>query len=184
MGVPSDISVAITAAVAENGVIGDRGRLPWRVSADLKRFRTITMGKPLIMGRKTYESIGRLLGGRDSVVVSRQPGLATPGAILVHDIAEAISVATERARARAASEIHVVGGGAVYRAMMHLADRLYISHICVRPPGDAFFPEILPADWIEISRESLPFSAGDTAKAVQAVYERRQSCESPMIPRD
>jgi dihydrofolate reductase len=159
-------------AVAENGVIGVRGGLPWRVKADLKRFRSVTMGKPILMGRKTFESIGRVLDGRDNIVVTRRAEALPEGAILARSVDEALRVADLRARQRGAAEICVIGGEALFRETLPLAERLYVTHIAAAPDGDVFFPAISPADWVERSREKLPRSDGDTAEAAYVVYER------------
>jgi dihydrofolate reductase len=165
--------IALVVGVAENGVIGAKGGLPWRVKADLRRFRADTMGKPMVMGRKTFQSIGRVLDGRDNIVVTRQPGYARPGAIVAKSLDEALAIAEERAATRGSKEICVIGGGEVFRETFPLATRLYVTHVSGKPKGDVFFPDIVPGEWKERSREKLPFSEGDTATAEHAVYERR-----------
>jgi dihydrofolate reductase len=167
-------AVALIAAVAENGVIGARGGLPWRVKADFQRFRSVTMGKPLIMGRKTFESIGRALDGRDNIVVTRQPSFARDDIATASGLDEAVSVARTRAAARGVEEVFVIGGGELFREAMPLASRLYITHIEAAPQGDIYFPQISATDWSEVSREALPENAGDTARAVHVVYQRRR----------
>lgn len=166
--------LVIVAAVAENGVIGVKGGLPWRVRADLRKFRAVTMGKPLIMGRKTFESIGRPLDGRDSIVVTRQPDFRPEGVIVAPGLEAALQVAEDRAAARGVDEICVVGGGEIYAAAFPRASRLHITRISACPEGDTVFPEILPADWVEVSREPLTPREGDDAAAVYVVYERRR----------
>jgi dihydrofolate reductase len=166
--------IALVVAVAENRVIGARGGLPWRVKADMKRFRAVTMGKPLVMGRKTFDSIGRVLDGRDNIVITRQPKFAVAGVLTAPSLEEALALAEERATARGASEICVIGGGEIFREALAFADRLYVTDVAVAPAGDIYFPGIAPADWIEVSRENLPASEGDTAAAAYAVYERRR----------
>lgn len=169
----SAVPVILVVAVAENGVIGAAGRLPWRLKADLRRFREVTMGKPLIMGRKTFQSIGRALDGRDSIVVTRGEDEAPHDVLIARSVEDALSIAAARAQARGAGEICVVGGGKIYAATMPIADRLHVTHIAAAPEGDVFFPEIAPAKWIEISREPLPQHEGDTVAGVYAVYQRR-----------
>jgi dihydrofolate reductase len=166
--------IAIIAAVADNRVIGVGGNLPWRIKADLKKFRAITMGKPLVMGRRTFDSIGRVLDGRDVIVVTRQGEFAPAGALVAKDLEAALKLAAECAAARGADEICVVGGGEIYRAAMPFADRLHVTHVSARPEGDTLFPEISPAEWKIVSREALPPSDGDTATAVHVVYARRR----------
>ena len=169
----SKVSIVIIAAVGENGVIGTAGGLPWRVSADLRRFRKVTMGKPLVMGRKTFESIGRALDGRDTIVVSRQPGFGPEGVIVAASLEAAVEKAEACAAARGVGEICVAGGGEIYAAALPRADRLYITHVAAAPQGDTAFPEISPAEWVEVSREPLPAREGDTAGAEYVTYERR-----------
>jgi dihydrofolate reductase len=166
--------IALIAAVAENGVIGVGGGLPWRIKADLRKFRAITMGKPVVMGRKTFESIGRALDGRDVIVVTRQKGFAPDGVSVAASLKEALVFAEECARKRGAEEIMVGGGGEVYAEALPLAERLYITHVASRPPGDTRFPDVEPEVWAEVSREALPASEGDTAAGVHVVYRRRR----------
>lgn len=165
--------LVLVAAVAENGVIGADGGLPWRVRFDLKRFRAVTMGKPMIMGRKTFDSIGRVLDGRDSIVVTRKPDDEMPGNVIVaHTVPEAVALGAERAAYRGVSEVCVIGGAQIFEETMPAATRLDITHIALAPDGDAYFPRIDPAVWAEVLREALPFDAGDTAAAVNAIYQR------------
>jgi dihydrofolate reductase len=168
------VPIALIAAVAENGVIGVGGGLPWRLKADLKKFRSITMGKPVVMGRKTFDSIGRTLDGRDVIVVTRQKGFAPPGVLVAASLKEAISVAEARAKERGADEIMIGGGGEVYAEALPLAERLYVTHVAVRPLGDTRFPDIELGTWAEVSREALAGSEGDTAAGVHVVYRRRR----------
>jgi dihydrofolate reductase len=168
----SDTPVALVAAVAANGVIGFGGGLPWRIRADLKRFRAITMGKPIVMGRKTFESLPRHLDGRDNIVVTRNESFARPGIFAARSVDDALALAADRAREAGASEICVIGGGEIYAAAMPLASRLYITHVRAAPAGDAVFPSISPDEWQEIARGDLPFSERDTASAFFAVYRR------------
>jgi dihydrofolate reductase len=170
----SRVRVALIAAVAENNVIGVAGGLPWRLRADLRKFRAVTMGKPLVMGRKTFESIGRVLDGRDVIVVTRQTGFAHDGVFAAASLDMALRLAAERAGARNADEICVIGGGEIYAAAMPLAERLYITHIAAHPPGDTLFPEISPAEWSVTSREVLPQNEGDTVTGEHVIYSRRR----------
>jgi dihydrofolate reductase len=167
------VPLALVVAVAENGVIGADGGLPWRIRADLRRFRAITMGKPLVMGRATYESIGRALDGRDSIVLTKRRDFAPAGVLVAHDLDDALALAAERAEAREADEISVIGGGELFSQTMDAAVRLHVSHVQASPAGDVTFPAIDPAQWVEVSREDLAPSEGDTARAVYAIYERR-----------
>lgn len=139
--------LSIIAAVSLNGVIGRKNSLPWSLPADLKRFKEITYGAPIIMGRKTYESIGRLLPGRKNIIITRDPSRMIPGATLARSLDEAIEVA----RLENSDEIYVIGGGEIYRQALSMVDRLYITEVDVRiDDGDAFFPE-----WPVIKSESV-----------------------------
>jgi dihydrofolate reductase len=147
------IPIALVAAVARNGVIGAGNRLIWKLSTDLKRFRALTWGKPLVMGRKSFESIGRPLPGRETIVVTRDPGLAPDGVRVAHDVDAALSLAEEVAREMNAGEIIVAGGGEIYRQTIDRVDRLFITEVDLAPEGDVYFPAIDPAHWREASRE-------------------------------
>ena len=166
--------LALIAAVAENGVIGAKNALPWRVKNDFRRFRALTMGKPLIMGRKTFESIGRPLDGRDNIVLTRKPSAAIEGALVAGSLEEAFAIARDRAAERGVDEIFVIGGGELFREALPLAQRLYLTHIEAAPDGDAYFPHVPPEEWMETARELITPSEGDTARAVHAVYERHR----------
>ena len=168
-------TLSLVVAVAANGVIGVRGGLPWRIRADLARFRRITMGKPIVMGRKTFQSIGRVLDGRDNIVVTGREDFVAPGAILARGLDEALLRAEECARARNAAEMCVIGGEALFRETLSLAGRLHVTHVDASPEGDVFFPPIDHGRWIETSRENLPGTEGDTATGVYVIYERRRS---------
>jgi dihydrofolate reductase len=141
------VPVAMIAAVARNGVIGNHGAIPWRLPTDFAHFRRTTMGKPVLMGRKTFESIGKPLDGRVNIVMSRQPGYQPDGVIVVNDLDAALGHAQAMATADGASEVMILGGETIYRQAMPRADRLYITHVELAPEGDARFPEIEPDIW-------------------------------------
>ena len=128
--------ISLIVAASENGVIGRDGNLPWRQSDDLRRFKAVTMGKPIVMGRKTWESIGRPLPGRQNIVVSRQPGLEIEGADVVTSPAAAVDVAA------GANEIMIIGGSEIYALFLPLADRVYLTRVHAEVEGDARFPEL------------------------------------------
>ncbi len=165
--------VMLVAAVAENGVIGRDGDMPWRLSTDLKRFKALTLGKPMIMGRKTFESIGKALPGRDTVVVTRSTDFAADGVLVAHSLDEALVVAQECAATRGADEIAIVGGGDIYAQAMPLATRLHITHVHASPDGDTIFPQIDAAEWAASHTEDVPAGERDTASTRYVVYERR-----------
>ncbi len=167
-------AVSIIAAVAENGVIGAAGAMPWRLSTDMKRFRRITMGKPVIMGRKTFEAIGRPLAGRLNVVVSRQEGYRPEGVMVAASLEEALALASEHGGTEA-GEVIVAGGGEIYAAAIGRADRLYITHVEASPEGDVHFPEIEPAAWRATETEKVPAGERDSAATIFVVYERARA---------
>lgn len=142
--------ISIIVAVAENGVIGGGNQMPWHISEDLRRFRAITTGHPVVMGRKTFESLGRPLPNRTNVVITRNPAFEAEGATVVGSLDEAL------ARFPAGEEVFVIGGGEIYRQAMPLADRLYVTHIGMPFDGDTHFPPIDPSIWFETRREEHP----------------------------
>jgi len=167
------IRLSIIAAVAQNDVIGRDNALPWRLPSDLKRFKAITMGKPLVMGRKTFESIGRPLPGRTNIVVSRRAAAPLPGVVAAASLAEALEAARRQAAADGVDEIFVIGGAALYREALPLADRLYITEVKAAPTGDVvFFPAIDRGRWREQAREAVGRGAGDSESSAFVVYER------------
>lgn len=144
--------VSIIVAAATNRVIGLRGAMPWHISADLKRFRKLTTGKPIIMGRLTHESIGKALPERRNIVISRQPDYTAAGCEVVASPAAALDLAAD------AEEIMVIGGGRIYSQLLPLTDRIYLTRIHAHPEGDAFFPELDPTLWRTVSIEEFPAS--------------------------
>lgn len=135
------------AAVGANGVIGAGGEIPWRLPTDFAHFKRTTMGKPLIMGRKTFESIGKPLPGRTNIIVTRQADYPAEGVLVTRTLAEALELARQVAVADGSEEVFVGGGGEIYREAMPLAQRLYVTHVDASPPGDAVFPAIDPKIW-------------------------------------
>jgi dihydrofolate reductase len=168
-----NVPVAMIAAVGSNGVIGAANGIPWRLPSDFAHFKRTTMGKPLIMGRKTFESIGRPLPGRTSIVVTRQPGFRPDGVLVAASLAEALEQAQSIAARDNAAEVMVGGGGEIYREAMPLAHRLYISHVAAAPDGDTSFPAIDPAVWAVVATPQPPRDPRDTAAYRVNVYERR-----------
>jgi dihydrofolate reductase len=167
------MNVAIYVAIAQNGVIGREGGLPWRLSSDLKRFKADTMGKPVIMGRKTWEGIGRPLPGRLNIIVTRDKAFRADGAEIAGSLQDAISLATVRARCMAGvDEICVIGGGEIYRQALPIADRLYVTHVVGEVQGDTRFPDIEASEWDEISALDVPAGEKDSHATRYAVYER------------
>ena len=138
-------TISLIAAIGRNGVIGRGGDIPWRLPADQQRFKQLTMGRPLIMGRKTHESIGRPLPGRRNIVVSRRAGYQAAGCDVVSSFEKALATAGD-------GEIFVIGGADLYRAALPLADRLYLTWVDLVPAGDVSFPAFAPDEWDEIER--------------------------------
>ncbi|MBN2359534.1 MAG: dihydrofolate reductase [Deltaproteobacteria bacterium] len=161
--------ISIIVAVADNGVIGRAGDLPWRLPADLKRFRAITMGKPVIVGRTTYLSLKKPLDGRTTVVVTDRE-VAAPGCALVGSIDEALAAAA----ASGAEEVMIAGGAQIYRQFIDRADRIYLTCVHTAVDGDVKFPVFDPADWIEQSREERPADEKNTHPLTFVVLERRR----------
>ena len=153
------MTVALIAAVADNGVIGVAGALPWRIAADMRWFKAHTMGKPVVMGRKTWDSLPKKpLPGRANIVVTRARDFSDAGAIVAHDIAGALDLARANAAQSGAGEIMVIGGAEIYAAALPFADRLYLTRVHAAPQGDALFPEFDLRMWREVFREPHPVS--------------------------
>ncbi len=167
--------LAAVVAIAENGVIGLGNGLPWHISSDLKRFRALTLGKPLIMGRKTFASVGRVLPGRETIVVSRDPGFAPSGVFVAASIEAALELGKARAEALRADEIIVAGGAEIFTALINRIDRLHVTFVALSPSGDASFPPIDWSKWREVSREQHAPQKGDDAAFAFADYVRRKA---------
>ncbi len=166
------IAVAHIVALNRQRVIGVENRLPWHLPADLKHFKALTMGKPIIMGRKTWESIGRPLPGRENIVVTRQQGYGATGAKVCASLEDALDVARESAERDGLDEIFVIGGETLYRQSLSSVDRVYVTEVAAEVDGDAFYPELDERDWGEVSRQD--FAAEESAPAYAFVnYQRR-----------
>ena len=166
---PHRIAIVLFAAVADNGVIGRDNGLPFRQSSDLKRFKALTMGKPVLMGRKTYLSIGKPLPGRTNIVVSRS-GFAAPGVLAAASLDKALTAARGDALRRGADEIVVIGGTDIFAQLMPVADRMEITHVHAQPAGDTYFPPIDAARWSSVTRTEHPAAPNDDAAFAYATY--------------
>ena len=144
--------ITLVVAAAENGVIGRSGTLPWHLPADLRHFKSVTMGKPVVMGRKTWESIGRPLPGRTNIVLTGQLGYEASGAVVAHSFEEALAAAAERD----ADEVMVIGGAAVYAAALPRADRILLTRVHAVVDGDVFFPTMADEEWEVLAAERHP----------------------------
>lgn len=145
--------LAAIVACAENRVIGKNNQLPWHLPEDLKHFKNTTMGKPMIMGRLTFESLGKPLPGRPHIVITRQTHWSYSGVQSANSLEQAVELGVQQARALAVNEVMIVGGADIYRQALPLLDLLYITEVHAKVDGDAFFPELNPALWEEISRD-------------------------------
>ena len=166
------VTISLVVAVADNGVIGRDGDMPWRLSTDLKRFRTITDGGVLLMGRKTFEAIGRPLPGRETVVVTRDGGWSHDGVRTASTIEAGLARAGELAAGRDGC-VHIVGGGTIYAQTTDRADVLHVTHIHAEPEGDTRFGPIDPSVFERVSAEAVPAGPADSAPTTYATYRRR-----------
>ncbi len=168
----ADPIVSIVVAVASNGVIGRDGEMPWRLSTDLKRFKALTLGHPVIMGRKTYQSIGKALAGRANIVLTRSGDFHAADAQSASTMEEALSLAVESSGKGTGRQAFVIGGGEIYALAMPLAERLHVTHVDLAPEGDAHFPVIAAREWQPVSQEVVPAGECDSAASRYVVYER------------
>jgi dihydrofolate reductase len=165
-------TIVLVAAIGENGVIGNQGALPWRLKSDLQHFKKLTLNKPVIMGRKTFDSIGKALKNRTNIVLSRDLSRAAPGAVLATSLDAAFGYARADADKRGVKEIMVIGGSDVFEAALDVADRLEITRVHASPPGDSHFPPINPQQWREVRRERHARGPADEADFTILTYER------------
>jgi dihydrofolate reductase len=169
---PAALTFVLIAAVAENGVIGRGGEMPWRLKSDLQHFRRTTMGKPIVMGRRTYQSLFKPLVGRTTIVVTRDRDFAAPGVVVAHSLEAALAAARGDALRRGTDTIMLAGGGELYGQTIGAADRLLITLVHARPAGDVTFPPIDPARWREVERTEHAAGAGDSAGFARIEYRR------------
>ena len=166
------IELAIIVAAAENGVIGKDNALPWHLPEDLRYFKRVTMGKPIVMGRKTFESIGRPLPGRTNIVITRDRDWVADGVKVAHSLDEAITLAADVGLIDGVEELMVIGGAEIYAAALPQADRLYLTQVDAEVEGDAWLPEINWAKWREVSRQSHQAGEGNPYNYSFVVFER------------
>jgi dihydrofolate reductase len=166
------VPVIMVAAMARNRVIGVDNGLPWHMRSDLKQFKAATMGKPLIMGRKTYQSIGKPLPGRRTVVVTRDRTFAAEGVETADSIEAALARGQEIAAEMQADAVIVAGGAAIYEQALPMADRLLLTELDLEAKGDAAFPAFSPTEWREVSRVPFPRGEGDDAAFEVVIWER------------
>jgi dihydrofolate reductase len=159
--------VSLVVAMARNGVIGRDNALPWHLRADLQRFKSLTLGKPILMGRKTFESIGRPLPGRSNIVLTRDARWSAPGVSCVHTLEQGL------ARADGAAEVAVIGGAEVFRLAMPIAQRIYLTRVHAEVPGDTCFPELDEAQWREVERSTHPADEHNDYPVTFVTLQRR-----------
>jgi dihydrofolate reductase len=170
----SRIDIVLVAAVADNGVIGRGGALPWRLKSDMKLFRAVTWGKPLVAGRATFLSFTtKPLPGRTNIVLSRNQDFAAPGVVVASKLDAALQAGRGDALRRGVGMIAVVGGADIYAQTIDIADRLLITRVHLQPDGDATFPGIDPDTWRETERSEHHAGPGDDASFTTLAYERR-----------
>jgi dihydrofolate reductase len=166
------LTVVLVAAVAENGVIGRDNALPWRLKSDMRRFRVRTWGKPVVMGRKTFQSVGKPLPGRTNIVVSRGSDFSAPGVVVAPDLRAALETARGDALRRGADEIVVIGGAEIYAQTLPIAGRLDLTLVKARPEGNTRFPPFDPQAWRETERSEHTAGPDDAADFAFVTYER------------
>ena len=166
-------SVVFVVAVARNRVIGRAGELPWRLPGDLRRFRDRTMGRPMLMGRKTFEAIGRALPGRETIVMTRDDAWRPPAGVhKAQSLAAALRCMDERARAMGVEEAMVVGGADIYAALLPFATEIHLTEVDLEPDGDALFPVLDARDWREHARQDFPVGQPDDTACTVRVLRR------------
>ena len=166
-----NLKISIIVAIAENDVIGRDNSLPWHLSEDLKNFKRITMGKPMIMGRKTFESLGKPLPGRPHIVLTHDQGYSFPGIETAQNFDQALVVASKRSSSKD-GEIMVIGGEQVFREALSFANRLYLTEVHMTADGDVKFPKFERKEWLEISRKLYPGNPKDSCDYSFVVLER------------
>jgi dihydrofolate reductase len=165
--------ISLIVAMAQNGVIGRDNSLPWRLPEDLKRFRAFTLGKPILMGRKTFESLGRPLPGRTNLVLTRARSWSADGVIVVHSVEEALM------QAASSDELVVIGGAEIYRLVLPVARRIYLTHVHADVPGDITFPEFDSTQWADVECSSQPADDEHAYPLTFVTLERRNAPEVP-----
>jgi dihydrofolate reductase len=165
--------VSLIVAMAQTGVIGRDNSLPWRLPEDLKRFRSFTLGKPILMGRKTFDSIGRPLPGRVNLVLTRDRAWLAPGVVAVHSVDEAL------AQAGSSKELVAIGGAEIYRLVLPFARRIYLTHVHADVEGDIFFPDFDPTQWADVEYSMHPADDDHAYPITFMTLERRNAPEAP-----
>lgn len=166
------MDIVLVAAIGDNNVIGRGGQLPWHIRSDLQHFKRLTMNRPVVMGRHTFESLGKPLPGRTNVIITRDLSLRAPGAQIATSLDAALATARNDAKKRGVNEIMVIGGSNIFDKTMPIATRLEITHVHASPEGDRFFPEVNPAVWRQRSFKEHPAGPHDDHPFATATYDR------------
>jgi len=172
---PGGPVIALVVAMGENGALGKDGDLPWRLHSDMRFFRKVTLGKPVIMGRRTFASLGRVLDQRANIILSRERGFQVPGAVVAHSLPEGLAQARLAAEAAGVDEIMVIGGEDIFGAVMPLARRIYLTEVRASPDADTWFPPWDRSLWREVSREDHPAGPKDDHAFSFVLLERAPS---------
>ena len=167
------VKVSLIAAVAENGVIGKDNQLPWHIKSEFQYFKNTTVGHPIVMGRRSFESLGKPLPKRANIVVTRDKNFQAAGVIVAHSLEEGIKIAKDIAVKEKLGEVFIGGGADIYRLSLPGADRLYLTEVHMKPDGDTRFPDFDRGDWKEVKREFHPKKEGETADYTITVLERK-----------
>ena len=175
--------IALVVARGQNGAIGLRGDLPWRISTDLRQFRRVTLGKPVIMGRRTFQSLKRPLDQRVNIVLSRDRSYRPEGAVVANNLQTGLDQARRAAEAAGVGEITVIGGDEVFREVMPLAGRIYLTEVHASPEADTWFSPFDPKEWREVSREDYPAGPRDEHAFSFVLLERSSPSLSGAEPR-
>lgn len=170
------VDLAIVVAVAENGTIGRHNDLPWRLPEDLKHFKRVTMGHPIVMGRNTFESIGKPLPGRTNIVVTRNERWQADGVEVAHSLDDALMLANQWAHNMGVSSVMVIGGADLYRQVLPLAKRLYFTEVHAEVEGNVFFPELDDSQWSELERVSFKADNNNPYAYSFVTLERQNHC--------
>ncbi|GAA5094592.1 dihydrofolate reductase [Bartonella acomydis] len=167
------LSICLIAAVAENGVIGHEGVMPWHLSTDLQRFKALTFGKPVIMGRKTWDSLGKPLPGRTNIVITRNDKFKAEGAVIVYSLSQACSVAKSVASQNDVDAIFIIGGGEIFQQGLYIADKIFLTEVLAFIKGDSFFPVFDKEKWTIVQTQYIPKGDKDSHPTRFVVYERQ-----------
>jgi len=173
----SDVQLSLVCALARNRVIGADNQLPWHLPRDLAYFKAVTMGHPIIMGRKTFDSIGRPLPGRRNIVVTRQEGWAHEGVTTVNSLESAVTCATELAQCNGVCEVMLIGGPSLFAQALPLAHRMYLTEVHADVAGDVYFPSFPLAEWVEVKREEYAADEKNLLACAFVTYDRASFLE-------